>query len=1121
MINLPDGRRCRFDIPPTTSLAEISDPFASGNPWWKMSVRQTGLYRLTGSQLQTAGIPLGTSSAAIRIFNGGGLMNEPDNYRPRPEFKEIALNISDGGDGAIDAADYVEFYGESVDRWVFPEHAEPYYADNVYTTDNVYWLTITDDFGNPPTRMAVTTVTSGGAVDTTISTYRRLLHTEQDHLISEDFDAFVRDYFEWFWTDQTSFSLNVSTPNLVIGDSTWINVAANTAGIGSTIGFTNLLVNNQSAVGKSCTRTGCTYFANNFAIGSNLLAMTMTPLNTAEGVPPYLNYVEVGYLSRLAPVGNELDFALDSMLRMASIQITNSFGQTPVILDLADTRRPTLVTGWTSQSGQLSFDWNLSSHPVNRFYAVSSRLSVANADFKRVIPTDLRAAAGQTDLIIVTQPQFTSALNSYVAYRQQGGYTIRMALVGDIMDNFSYGLYDPTAIRDFLKFTYEQYPSPAPSGVLFVGDGNYDFQNILGQGQTNYVPPYIRTADETSSDDNYVYFGEFGILDGDTSYAGDRGYDMMTARWPVKSTAEIQTIIGKIRSYESASTLGSWRNRIVLVADDEYRGSYAGESFHTTQTEFLEKNYIPKHFVRNKIYAWDYPFVNREKPAVNDAIVNAVNNGALIVNYVGHGNPELWAHESIFRRSSDLPRLHNADRLPLFFAASCDISLFDDPERQSMGEDLFLASNDGAIGVVSANRIVYSQDNADFNREVFGVLLDNTDLTMCEAIYAAKLQRQYPGPIRQTNDQKFVFFGDPLLKLAQPQLRAEFTQRPDTLVGLAPVHVSGQIVDGDGNPVPVDGQLQILAFDSDRNKTHTLYSTTPPLTIPYKMTGPQIFRGPANVVSGLFDFSFVTPLDITYGGNDAQIVIYAILDSTDAVGLIDTIQVATTISTAVDSVAPAISFYRSDSPTPITSGSVTVGDTIRIAISDLSGINLTGSLGHGISAEIDGELDMNANLTDNFEYTVGDFSTGEVQYSLAGLTAGRHEIKIKAWDNANNSSSSVFSANITDQTAGSLANVLNYPNPMMEQTTFYFDLNAPVQRFTLDIFTLAGRKIRSFSGADLPAASYPNASFRAEWDGTDLAGDRVASGVYIYRAVAEPQAGGEPVESFGKVVVIN
>ncbi|MEW5993248.1 MAG: FlgD immunoglobulin-like domain containing protein, partial [Candidatus Zixiibacteriota bacterium] len=182
-----------------------------------------------------------------------------------------------------------------------------------------------------------------------------------------------------------------------------------------------------------------------------------------------------------------------------------------------------------------------------------------------------------------------------------------------------------------------------------------------------------------------------------------------------------------------------------------------------------------------------------------------------------------------------------------------------------------------------------------------------------------------------------------------------------------------------------------------------------------------------------------------------------------------------------------------------------------------TGINLTSGLGHGITLELDGRSENLINLTDRFEYDRDDFTTGRLEFELADLEPGNHSFKIKAWDNANNSSTVEFSAQVLADERLAIRELLNYPNPMLETTRFSAYLTQPVARFKLEIFTLSGRKIKSF-GPTYPAVGYYD---DITWDGRDEVGDRVATGVYIYKATAVPAEGGEKVESFGKVVVVN
>ncbi|MBU0983147.1 MAG: hypothetical protein KKA42_04705, partial [candidate division Zixibacteria bacterium] len=657
----------------TTAMPAAAADRPQAERWYKVSVASSGIHRITGSMLASAGINLtGLASSSIRMFSGGGLQVPLDNLEARPEFREIALTFADGGDGVFGAADEFAFYGEAVDRWVYQAGQAPVYVNNPYETINTYWLAVAGSFPNPALRMGSVDGTPTGSADTTITSFWSQVRVEQDNILARAYDNRVYDYYDWFWTDVQNHSVYAATPGAVTGDSCRVFVDAHTGG------EINLTVNGVTAEQGFCSSENCQFTTRALLSGVselNQFAMSMRPINVTDGVAPYFNYLNLSYHRQMLPVDDILDITLgDGTGGTAEVRIVDNFAsEQPMVLNLDDPLVPVEIYNAQRSGGSLTFDVDFSATGPNRYYCASvdniqTPVSIVEAEF-----TDLRSTPAQTDLIVVAARPFVAYLDEYLEYRRGQGHAIQVAVVDDIMDNFSHGLYDPFAIRDFLKFAYETYPGTPPSGVLFVGDANYDFLNHLGLDVPNYVPMAIRPNDRSYSDDNYVYFGNFGILDSDTTFdttaaTWDRGFDMMAARWPVVSRQDIDVIVNKIKQYESVQGHGSWRTEVCLVADDEHSGEDSHtEIIHARDTERLQADYIPPHFMRNKIYSWDYPLVNREKPDVNTAVVKSFNDGSLLINYVGHGNPDVWAHEHIFDRSSDLPRLSNAGRLPLVY----------------------------------------------------------------------------------------------------------------------------------------------------------------------------------------------------------------------------------------------------------------------------------------------------------------------------------------------------------------------------------------------------------------------------------------------------------------------
>lgn len=1101
------------------AAAGVDGIFDGLTEWYKIEVNQSGMHRVTGSQLEAAGMLTGVSSGSIHLYNGGGKELPGLNEIARPQFREIAIQVEDGGDGSFDSQDYIRFYGESLSRFVVNENSQLTYIKHNYTDNNIYWLTVDNSIAG--VRMSSRDVSLNGTVngsyDKTIDRYTRAVHLEQDNFLRLLNSGKIDEYYTWYWsTEDTvrlfldmSFYTGVSPVDVTI-----VGKTLDTSGSSDEIGYFDLFVNGIKGTNKICNLDSCSYESMAFVNNSNSIKIAQMYNSTAK---PHFNYLELRAETFLSTTYTNLTIGVDS--GAIRFEIDDRSIPSAAFWDISDPMSPVLLTDFEHNSGTFIFYDSLYADQYTTYYTRSG--NDLTPTISEVVPVDLYSTGSQADLLVVTPEILRDNLNEYVTYREQTGYSTQVITVEDIMDNFSYGLYDPVAIRDFLKYAYENYPDPKPSAVLLVGDGTYDFLNRLGTDMPNYVPPYIHLLDRSASDDNFIYFGAYGILDSDTSFIqqSDYGYDMVISRWPIRNPEEIAIITDKIIRYESPSSFGDWRTRVVLVADDEF-GTYDNEDFHTIQTEALAAEHVPQFLNSEKIYLWEYPFVNRYKPAVNDRIVQSVNDGALMINYVGHGNPDVWAHERVFTRVDDLPRLHNSDKLTMFFAASCAIGFFDDPLREGMAEDL-LAMNGGAIGVISATRLVFSSDNAAYNREVFDVLLYNDSLSMCQAVYTAKILRQYVGsiPVQQVNDRNYLYFGDPFVKIGLPQLDIAFSTGVDTLTALEPVTVSGEIIDENTQLYPVDGELSVTILDSEKEKSHRILNSSGQVvkTIDYNVNGSSIFNGTASITGGRFTFTFIPPLDIGFGGNGAKIMLYASLNDIDAAGIIDSLAVSGTVASVVDSVGPEIIVGIQGRNNFASGDYIPAGVTLDIMLTDSIGINIAGGLGHGITLEVDNHQESMVNLSEFFEYTKDSYTTGNILYQLDDIDPGEHTFKIKAWDNANNSTVHTFTARITDAAGYEIVDLLNYPNPMKDSTRFSFSLTQQTEKFTLDIFTLSGRKIQTFTRYALAPDYYDD----IVWYGRDADGDRVATEVYIYKATAISNSGGDKVESFGKIIVVN
>ncbi len=1099
LLNYEQAKEFRTEPQESGKLAKaiaFSSPFDSSTNWVKLTFQENGIYKIDRAMLSAAGVPVSTiGPQTFRIFSMGGRALPAFNNVPRPAWQEHSIEVTGEQDGIFDTGDEIHFYGWAVVGWDYDTLSATFkFVKNNYTTSQVFWLTWGGSFGNAPLRIARSFVVGSGSPVTSFPAHYRF---EQDRFLAVDRFSEINDYYTWYGGKGNSQTYFFNLPGLVSNPDTII--------VGHLSGGVSLLVNNSFATTNNPILQPAAFITSALKAGLNRVDLGVT--TNGSGLN-HFDYLEIFYNRLPVYTPPFMEFETPNISGLVEFQISS----TPVNFvcwGISNRFRPGVVQATRNSSGVLSLVDDAS---IKRSYILTSIADFKRPTLSRESPVDLMTGPNQGEFVLIAPTLFQPALSIYAAHRaDSSGVTVKQVDVEQIYNNFSGGLPDPVAIRDFLKFARENWGNPKPRYVLLAGDGTYDFRNIEGTGAVNYVPPFIvdQAFDASSnSDEGYLYFGNPGFLD-----SADQTLDMTVARWPVKNVSELQVVADKIMRYESSPEYGVWRNRVTLVADDEF-GTFDNEGFHTASSEQLASRYTPRRFDQKKIYLFDYPFNGlREKPEAEQAILRAWNEGQLLINYVGHGSPNLWAHEHVLKREEDVPQMVNSNRLPLVYAASCNINSFVEPLSEGMGEDLLKSPAGGAVAVIAAVRVVFAGPNNDLNDSTFNLLLGSDSLSIGEAFYLAKLLRQPNG-----NDRRFLLFGDPAMHLARPTYNICLTA-PDTLSALTVATVSGEVTAGKvtdtactaGVPLSsFNGTVKLSVFDGLRSKSHPLVPT--PLS--YSLPGNMIYRGDAQATNGRFSFSFIVPKDISYGSKTGKISVYAFDATGDAVGFKDSMALGGSVAVTTDTVGPKISV------TVVGGGSVGAGDVISVGVNlsvkleDSSGINITGEPAHSITAEFDFPSGLTLDITSSFRYEQRSFSSGEAFFTVPAVSTGRHALRIKAWDSANNSSVLEFPIEVAASGKLLLSNVLNYPNPMKDKTNFCYTLSAPADEVMIEIFSEAGRSIKTIRSASVKAGY----NFQTEWNGRDNDGDVVASGIYLYKVWAR-QASKE-AEEFGKIVVM-
>ncbi len=777
---------------------------------------------------------------------------------------------------------------------------------------------------------------------------------------------------------------------------------------------------------------------------------------------------------------------------------------------------------------------------------------------QRVPNQNLHGIDFYPDLAIITADTFRVYAEQLAEHRRRQGLRVVVATVEQIYNEFSGGVPDMRAVRDYLKFLYDRAPDETSllRYALLFGDGHYNYRERWQKPTLkNWVPPY-ETVDSYHPINSYTSDDYFGLLDdneglwidyGAGAYSTER-LDLGIGRLPVQTPEEAQQVLDKIFRYESPQTYGPWRLRYTFVADDGPTGVAAQQNdldLHVQNIDVVAeevKQFFPTIDVQ-KIYALSYPRVFMGIWRIPDArrdILRVLEEGTLVFNYSGHGSSDVLAQEEIFTRE-DAAALTNRDRLAVFITATCTWGRWDMTEKQSGGEILLLNPNGGAIAVFSAVRLVYTSPdtsvlnvglNRMLNKYLFRPEPDGQMPRLGDALRRMKNTRAG----LQNNNRRFNLLGDPTLRLGFPYRRvvvesingqAPDPEQPVPMRALERVTVQGYVQDAAGQiDASFHGVATLTVFDAERQKPLPYWRYMP--TPYYLVREDLIWRGQVDVRNGRFAATFVVPKDILYSNRHGRLSVYAFNTEDHAAGATEGFVVGgTAASIPDDREGPEIRLYLNDT-TFVSGGLVPPNPRLIVELYDASGINTVGAgLGHELLLIIDGDEARAQNLSRAFQSAPNSYQRGRVEWTLTDLEPGPHTLTVRAWDVLNNVSTASLDFIISDDQKLELRNVFNYPNPTTGPTRFVFEHNQPAgtpARVQLRIFTLSGRPVRTLDGIEtLPTGMLPANLVVIPWDGRDEDADPLATGIYLYRLrveVERPDGTRQVAEHIDRLAII-
>jgi hypothetical protein len=1106
-------------------------------PWVRVGAIRPGLYRITSSDLISAGVAGAPAidPSTFRLFRStpGDLPESTDVDAAPDSLRECAITVAGEGDGSFDSSDAIYFYatGESGFGYDLVAGGGPEYQETQRTDQEPLWLTWgPGPVASPPRRI--------GARDAAPSAGPAPLLTEATHRVHFEVNKFPEfDLFQaplrwerWFWSIipvGARLAFPITLPGALPGGAASARLRvwgqATSAGHSARLWWDGAMVDSASWNFLAARDLVASGLRTN---GSRDTVQVEVPNVAGRTKSEYLAWFEISYPRRLAASSDTLAFAApDSIAPGRSRYAVTAISDTTSawLLDRTDPENPVRLTGGTWSGTAPSFTLTVEDSAGGGYrprYSLVSTARAAAPALARYAPpasphslADLLDPANAADYLIVTPPVFLAAAESLAADRaaRLPGFASPRAAIATtdrIAAQLAGGRSDPVAIRNLLAYAQRHWAA-GPLYVCLLGDASDDPKNYTGFSVPDLLPTYNEYWDSTIlvqfiSDDFYAF------LDG----PGDQLFDLAIGRLPASNASEALFLaLGKNRAYDRAQDFDWWRTRALLTADDAWKWSIPTTkrdpvgADHVTQMERKDALHLPFPVRREKVYLNDYPFADstkQSKPRAREAFIAAVNAGNWIVEFSGHGNENFLADEQLFRES-DRQRLTNQARPSIFGFFSCTVGKFDDNETQNdLAESLLRHPGGGSVVSLAASQEVFGAESARLNDAFVDALFPlrpRVDTLRTAGLAWAEAKN---APTNQNSVvRKYGYLGDPAVTPPLPRGRGVFQK--DALDSIP----RGEIAVIQGHALNADSTLDVVSSGTvllevlgpPSRRIEIADRSGVPSAIPYALPGPVLYRGETTLDQGVFTLRFVVPTDGRIIGPGTQLRALLSQAGGRGVGLAaDSLRIAAALAPRVDATPPTIRLLGPAGG----DSTVAPGAVLTFAIEDSSGIDLTRlDDAHSVFTIVD-DRGTPIDMTPTFRYEPSSYTRGTATLLLPQLAGGAHLLEVHASDTYRNVGIATFTidvaAGVPPGSALLMTEVFNYPNPFPRETYLHARLNQPA-RLHVQILTVAGRRVRDFALDGKAGENY------IPWDGRDSQGEKVALGVYIVKLTAEAPGG--------------
>lgn len=1104
----------------------------SQGKWVKIRVKDAGVYAITKSQLANMGFK-NPSQVSLYGYNLP-VLPETNIEQISDDLTEIPLYRRD--DNAL------LFYSCGTTQWTRKgkSSSEFDHFNNPYSKYVYYFLTERTEA--TPASFAVKSATASTSAITSFDDYA---------LIESDEYSFInagRTFYERYdYANGRNKTYKIALPGI---DGTSAKLSIKFASAGSSSSRLSVTANDTTYAPYSFGALAEYEYGVDIAKTFNFYCakeQTSVTLNheRQSGVSGHLDYIAVFYK-------HKLDLTNSSYLAFRTTQPSGQAQKFQITGARADTR----VWAVASPSSTYEVEGNLEGSTytayapyesaTHEYVAINTSASFPSPEVVGAIDNQDLHALKDIDFVVIVPANgklTAQAQRLADAHFEKDSISCVLVRADQIFNEFSSGTPDVTAYRRFLKMLYDKASSPAnqPKNVCLFGDGVWDNKMQTDAMARHSADDYLLCYESTNSvshTNSYVLEEYITLLaDGKGVKPLKEAYDCGVGRITVTTEAQAKSVVDKLIRYIKNEQTGSWKNTICMMADDGNANVHMNDAEAiTTQTQSLYPDYNIK-----KIY-WDsykreQSAVGNSYPATYNDINKQMEDGALIMNYTGHGAAYCLSHEQVLKRA-DFENW-SSPRLPFWIHAACDVTPFD-MDEENIGESALLNPVGGAMGVLSTTRTVYSSQNKSINLGFMKYVLtdkhDKTHYTLGEALAMAKSEiAVQPGISMRDSINKchFVLLGDPAIYLTRPTYKVvidsfEGGENHDgkQIIGAgAVVTVKGHIVNEKGKPdKDFKGTVSPTVFDNLEKITcnNNAGEDITPKTF-YDRTK-VLYTGTDSILNGKFQFTFPVPLDINYSDEPGLLSIYAVNSerTVEANGKYEDFLVGGTSNVGADTTGPSITLTLNGTEFENNGDSIIVSDIIfhetpflHATLFDESGISTTGSgIGHDITLIIDNDPSMTYNLNGYFNNTEGSWKQGTVDFSIPALSTGSHTLLFRAWDNFNNPSSITLNFEVQEGLEPQIFD-LRIVSPARGELKLEIDNDRPQSALNIevDVYDMAGRKV--WHGGEKGISTSNCYTYTCN---LNAVGGHMTPGIYICKAYVSTANGDKASKSIKFVV---